>query len=273
MRCRSVVVAAVVAAGVTTASHGALADMLDIRKADNGLSFDVGATYMDFAETQSGTALDTEKGWLPTVDLGFGMLAFPDAPIGNLYFRLDGRASFGSTNYNGALCDEFGNCTPYQATTNDNIFTGAAQLGRAFEIGRAFLLTPYAEIGYRYWDRDLKGIGGYTENYHNWDAVGGLLVQVSPASRWVLSLSGAAGETFGAAMTTFGESFPLSSEITWRVQAKAGYRATERIELTTTIEYSRLAYGASPVDATGFYEPDSTTRQTTLLIGAVWHFF
>jgi hypothetical protein len=257
----------------------ARADILDIRKADNGLALDAGASYLDYAETSGGSTLDTEKGWLPTVGLSFGMLAFPNAPIPNLYLHLDARASIGSTAYNGALCDMFGDCVPYQSTTNDQIFTGDLQVGRAFALGRAMMLTPFVEVGYRYWSRDLTGTGGYNEDYTNWDAMGGLLAQLSPAPRWVLSFSGAVGKTFGAEMTTdnsvtgASENFTLGSEITWRLQAKAGYRLTERIELTATAEYSTLSYGASAVDWTGTYEPDSTTRQTTLLMGAVWHFF
>ncbi len=50
---------------------------------------------LDYAETAGGSTLDTEKGWLPTVGLGFVMLAFPEAPISNLYVRLDARASLG----------------------------------------------------------------------------------------------------------------------------------------------------------------------------------
>ena len=270
--------AAVTAAGGGLLPQAAHADNLDIRKADNAIAVDFGASYLDYGETQGGSTLDTEKGWLPTIGISVGMLAFPDAPIGNLYLHFDGRASLGSTNYNGALCDQYNNCTPYQGTTNDQIFSGDAQLGRAFELGRYAMLTPFAEIGYRYWSRDLTGPGGYTEDYSNWDAMVGLLLQVSPAPRWVLSLSGAAGETFGANMSTAGltgsnENFTLGSDMAWRVQAKAGYRITERLELTSTLEYSSFAYGASPVDAAGYYEPDSTTHQTTFLIGAAWHFF
>jgi hypothetical protein len=267
-----------VALAAATLPRPAVADVLDIRKADNALTLDAGASYLDYAETYAGTTLDTEKGWLPTVGLSFGMLAFPQAPIANLYLHLDARASLGSTYYNGGLCDQFGNCIPYQSNTNDQIFTGAAQIGRAFALGRVVMLTPYAEIGYRYWSRELTGTGGYTEDYHNWDAMGGLLAQWSPVARWVLSLSGAAGKTFGADMSTSGitganENFALGSEITWRVQAKAGFRITERVELTSTAEYSTLSYGASAVDANGYYEPDSTTHQTTLLLGIAWHFF
>jgi hypothetical protein len=270
MRCRALALAAVIATG---AAGAAWADTLDIRKADNGVSLDLGAAYLDYGETFAGTTLDTEKGWLPTVGLGVGMLAFPNALIPNLYVHLDARASFGSTHYNGALCDAFGNCTPYQSTTDDAIATGALQLGRGFELGRSVMLTPFVELGYRYWGRDLTGIGGYYEDYSNWDAMGGLLAQLSPMPRWVLSFSGAAGSTFGANLKALGENFSLGSEPTWRLQAKAGYRVTERIELTATAEYQSLRYGASPIDANGFFEPDSTTHQTSLLIGAVWHFF
>ncbi len=279
MRGRRLIVAlAAAAAGMAALPRPALADTLDIRKADNALTLDAGASYLDYAETQGGSTLDTEKGWLPTVGLSFGMLAFPEAPIANLYLHLEARASLGSTNYNGALCDQFGDCVPYQSTTNDQIYTGDLQVGRAFALGRFTMLTPFVEFGYRYWSRDLTGTGGYTEDYSNWDAMGGLLAQVSPAPRWVFSLSGAAGKTFDANMSTNGltgsnENFALGSEVAWRLQAKAGFRLTESVELTSTAEYSSLAYGASPVDASGYYEPDSTTHQTTLLIGVAWHFF
>ena len=275
MHLRSVALGAVAALALTTAigSRGAVADTVDIRKADNGVSLDAGESYLDYAETAGGSTLDTEKGWLPTVGLGFGMLAFPQAPISNLYVHLDARASLGSTAYNGALCDDFGDCTPYQSTTNDNIYTGAAQLGRAFTLGTTVILTPFAEIGYRYWSRDLKGIGGYGETYENWDGMGGLLAQYSPASRWVLSLSGAAGTMFDASMSTGGECFSLGDKLIWRTQGKVGFRLSQRVELSLTGGYESFGYGASPADANGLYEPDSTTHQTTLLLGIAYHFF
>ncbi|HZB92326.1 MAG TPA: hypothetical protein VE397_12840, partial [Stellaceae bacterium] len=261
------------ALAATLPARGAAADEFDIRKADNGVSLGLGASYLDYAETAGGSTLDTEKGWLPTADLGFGILAFPQAPIPNLYFHLGAQASVGSTYYSGALCNAFGFCTPYQSKTDDDIVAVAVQLGRAFPIGRTLMLTPFGEIGYRYWARDLTGTGGYTEDYHNWDGMGGLLLQYSPVERWVLSLSGAAGQTFGADLTTQGETFNLGSKLIWRTEAKLGFRVSERVELTGSAAYESFGYGASPPDVNGFYEPDSTTHQTTLLIGIAYHFF
>lgn len=275
MYLRSFTLAALAALSLSIllACRPALADMLDIRKADNGVTLDAGESYLDYAETASGSTLDTEKGWLPTVGLGFGMLASQNAPISNLFFRLDGRASIGSTTYDGALCDAFGDCTPYDSSTDDKIYTGTGEIGRAVELGPSLLLTPYAEIGYRYWSRNLKGIGGYGEAYENWEGLGGLLLQYSPAQRWVLSLNGAGGTTFAASMKTFGETFSLGNAAIWRAQTKAGYRLTDHIELSLSAEYESFGYGASPVDARGYYEPDSTTHQTTVLLGVAYHFF
>lgn len=252
---------------------GAQADTSDIRRADNGVSLDLGAANLDYAETAGGTVLDTEKGWLPTAHLGLGILAFDRAPIPDLYLRADLQGSLGKTAYDGALCDQFGNCVPATATTNDAIVTGAFQAGRAFPLGRSLMLIPFAELGYRYWDRNLKGTGGYPEHYQNWDALGGVLAQYSPATRWVLSLAGAGGSTFGAKMDLSGETFTLGSQAMWRAQGRIGYRLTDRLELTTSVDYVSFGYGASAPDANSYYEPDSTTHQTTLMLGASYHFF
>ncbi len=68
-------------------------------------------------------------------------------------------------------------------------------------------------------------------------------------------------------------SFPQGHKPIWRVEAKIGYRFTEHLELTATADYGNLAYGASAVDAAGYFEPNSTTQQTTLLMGLSYHFY
>jgi len=267
-------VAVGLAALLVTASP-AFAETADIRNSDNSLSVDFGASYLDYAEKQGGVTLDSEKGWQPTVGVGVGILAEDRAApvLRNLYLRLNGRASAGTTKYDGAMCDQFGNCTSDQGSTDDRIYSLGLQMGRAITLSQTAMLTPFAELGYRHWNRDGLGAGSYSETYGNWDAMGGLMFQYSPVHRWVLSLSGAGGTTFGASMTTGGESFSLGDAAIWRGQGKVGYLVSDRLELTTTAEYQGFSYRASPVDAAGYYEPDSTTNQTTLLVGFAYHFF
>lgn len=275
---RTLVSTAVVAvSAVAACAPPAAAGQDDIWKSDNAVSLDLGAAYLNYAETLSGATLDTERGWLPTVRVGLGLLANDDAPIPGLYLHANAGMNRGYTSYNGALCNELGQCEPYQATTDDRIYGGAFQAGRGFAIGDPLMVIPFLEIGYRYWERHLEGVGGYIEDYQNWSGMGGLLVQFSPRERWVASLSAAGGATFAASMTApeppAAATFTLGSKAAWRVEAKIGYRFTEHLELTGTADFDDFGYGASPVNAAGFFEPNSTTQQTTLLMGISYHFF
>ncbi|HZB91226.1 MAG TPA: hypothetical protein VE397_07290, partial [Stellaceae bacterium] len=49
---------ALVALAATLPARGAAADEFDIRKADNGVSLGLGASYLDYAETAGGSTLD-----------------------------------------------------------------------------------------------------------------------------------------------------------------------------------------------------------------------
>ncbi|MDR3436374.1 hypothetical protein [Telmatospirillum sp.] len=277
----SILASGLVALTFLAASMGpAAADTMDIRRADNAVSLEAGASYLDYGETVKGRTFDTETGWLPTVDVGASFLTDESAlypMLRNIYGRLEGRVNVGSTTYDGALQ----NGTPIVGSTDNRIFSVALQMGRAFSLDQPILLTPFVEIGYRHWNRDLQGIHGYSETYTNWDAMGGLLAQYSPDSRWVLSASGAAGSTFAAGMSTpillSGQAFGLGSEAIWRTDLKAGYLITDKIELTTRAEYQGFSYGASRTKRVsrfrGAMEPDSSTDQTTLLVGVSYHFF
>lgn len=256
----------------------AMADVTDIRKADNAIELDAGATHLNYKENSGGGTLDSEKGWLSTAHLGVSYLALDQAPVTNLYLHLDVEGSTGSTHYGGALQDlQSGAAVPWQSSTNDNLISTDVQAGYAFPIGRTLMLTPYAELGYRYWDRDLTGAGGYPEHYSNWEGMGGLLAQYSPIARWVLSLSGSAGTTFGGNLDASNIHFRLGDDLTWRTQAKVGFRVTTHLELLGTATYERLGFGASPVypisPTMGLQEPDSTTHQATVLVGVAYHFF
>lgn len=250
----------------------AWADVKDIRSSDNNFELDVGAENLHYKETASGTALDSETGWMPSGAVGIGFLAKQTSSLSNLYFHLDGSGAFGNTNYNGALCDIYGDCTPYQSTTHDQIYHVSGKLGRAFQLGNIAMFTPFADIGYRYWNRELTGIGGYTEDYSHGDAMGGALLQFSPLKKWVLSASGEIGTTFSPSMRTQGETYNLQDRTIWEATGKIGYSLTKRLELVGTVDYTDFKYGASPVDENGYYEPDSYSRELTTLIGISYHF-
>ena len=254
----------------------------DIRAADNAISLELGATDLDYAEHFGGATVDTEKGWVPTATLGAGLLANDraDGLLRNLYLHLALTGSVGLTDYSGARCDISGTCIPATTNTTDSFYATSLQIGRGIPISPAMMLIPYVQLDYRYWDRQVGGAGNPTETYTNWAALGGLMGQISIAPRWVLSLSGAAGTTFGANMDDGTANFALGSAFTWQTTAKLGLRIAPRFEMTGAIGYSHFDYGRSPVVieptstfcAAGCLEPHSTTDELSLMSGIAYHF-
>jgi hypothetical protein len=108
--------------------------------------------------------------------------------------------------------------------------------------------------------------------------LGGLLLQVTPAERWVVSLDAAAGATFGQRLDVggpFHEDVSLGNEPVYRADAKVGYALSRRWELTTTARLASFSYGRSSTqdsDIGPVYEPKSETWETSLLLGAAWRF-
>lgn len=264
---------------VSLFSAVAKADITDIKKADNAVTLEAGAMHMNYKERVDGGVVDSEKGWLPAGHLGVSYLAFDQAPITNLYVHLDVDGSHGSTKYGGAIISTG---QPWYESDNDTVISTDLQLGYAFPIGNTLMLTPYGEIGYRYWDRQITG-GGYAssndEEYTNFEGMVGLLAQFSPISRLVLSLSGSGGTTFGGSMKSSAVSgtYDLGDHHIWRVQGRVGFRVTEQFELTGSATYEEFGFGASPCYAvsstTCTFEPDSTTHQMKVLAGFAYHFF
>ncbi len=252
----------------------------EIRAADNAVSLELGATDIDYGETFNGATLDTEKGWVPTATLGAGLLASDRAAglLRNLYLHADLTGSIGQTDYNGAICNLSGTCLPYNGSTNDWFYAVSLQAGRGLPFGENMMLIPYVQLDYRYWDRQLSGT--QTETYTNWAALGGLMGQISLAPRWVFSLSGALGATFGANMNDGIADYALGSALIYQTKAKLGLRLTERLELTGTVGYTHFDFGESPVVveptnafcSSGCFEPHSHTDEVSLMSGVAYHF-
>lgn len=246
-----------------------------IRAADNAVWLNAGSSHLYYKETNlAGDTADTENGWIPAASVGLNFLSGNESKYAdNLYLALEGRWLSGYTHYNGTLLVSG---APYQVTTAENVWTTNGRLGKGFAINDSFLSIPFAELGFRYWHRDL---GAYAEDYHNFEALGGLLVQYSPASWLVISLSGAGGTTFAPAMTATNPTthFDLGNMPIWKVNGTVGYAVTERFEALVSIDYVQFKFGESqlvfnPNDGHHYYEPNSQTGQLTTQIGLAYHY-
>lgn len=259
---------------LSLAGAPAFADTADIRASNKAVELDVGGSYVKYGESVNRATFDTETGWMPSLSLGWTWL-MPEkaswAPFDNLYLHVEGQAVFGDTHYNGGLQNIFtGAVTPYQSTTHDNIYHVTTRVGRFFTLYDGVTITPYLDLGFRSWRRQLTGIGAYSELYQHGEGLGGVLLQVSPVQNLVLSFSGDAGSTFGAEMSTQGSTFNLGSQPVWQIEGKIGYAITPSFELTTSARLDGFGYAKSGV-IRGAYEPDSYTHQMTVMGGLAYH--
>jgi hypothetical protein len=252
----------------------AFAGTADIRATDRALEFQFGGSNLKYGETINGTTFDTENGWMPSFDVGATWLTTPgDSLLSDLYLHLDAQATIGQTDYDGGIQDGFGNITPFKTTTDNEIYHITGKIGHFFTVSEGVVLIPYLDLGWRSWDRNISGRGivnNSRERYQTGEGMGGLLLQISPMQRLVLSLSGAAGATLGPQMSTQSTTFNLQSSTVWQINGKVGYALTPKFELTSEAKFDGFGFGQSAI-VNNALEPDSYTHQLSLLVGLAYH--
>jgi opacity protein-like surface antigen len=246
----------------------------DIVRSDNQVSLDFIDTHINYGPeflTGVGTPLDTEKGWVPGLSVTGSLMR----DVGSLcHLYLMGRFSWvdGHTNYWASGGPVTSNVDGARVDSWD------FRLGKGFDIGPNMMLTPYVGAGTRWWNRLLNGPFGYDEVYKHGYAGGGLLFQVSPISKLVLSADGLVGSTFDASMTAslvpggttiagLASTYPLGQKAIYMAGGSADWAFTTLLHGNVGIEYTHFAYGQSPANAAGFLEPNSRTSTVTVSAG------
>jgi hypothetical protein len=262
----------------------------DIVRANQQVSLDFIETHISYGPEiinpappgfgPAGVPLDSEKGWVPGLRVtGSYMGAIPYIPVCNLY--LSGSFSWvnGHTDYSASLGPTLTN------VDGAKVYNWDFRLGKGFDVGPSWMITPYFGAGTRWWDRLLAGPFGYDEVYQHAYAGAGLLLQYSPAPRWVLSANGLVGGTFNANMVSTltaggapnicaGCTFQLGSSAIYDAGFSVDYAITEHLHTNAGIDYTFFKYGQSPVvpfGAGAFLEPNSKTSDLTLSIGLGYH--
>ena len=240
---------------------------------DNEIWFAGGASNLNYKESVKPIP-DSDTGDLASLAGGFSFLTRY-----NTYFAADGSAAFGGGHYNGASYD---NATglydiPAQASTNELVLNVDGKIGQGLPVGRNVMFIPYAELGFRYWKRDLNN--DQSEDYRNFDGMGGVMFQWVPADRVLLSMYGSAGSTFGSSVLANGTTLDLGSAAIEKVGAKVGYDLTHEWEIFSTVDYEHFHYVQSGSELMlignnlySAYEPSSRTEDTTFRVGFGYHF-
>jgi opacity protein-like surface antigen len=243
-----------------------------IVQSNNQIGVQFVATDFNYKEKLDGFPFDTEKGWVPGAGVSFSLMR--NWFVDNLY--VDARFAWenGKTEYLGA----------YQGYPYGSLISGSGatvydydlRFGKGFAPQPDVMATPYFGVGYHDWDRMVNA----GENYSHAYAGGGLLVQWSCMSRFVLSVDGFVGATIDPQIKVatipgeiVGSTLALGSAAIFKVGASGDYAITRRLHVSAGVEWVTFDYGESPLDPTGNYlEPYSHTSNVTVKAGVGYAF-
>lgn len=235
-----------------------------------------GAEFLNYKEAVTPIP-NSQTGWIPSFAAGGSYMTDSKWLFGG-----DASVSLGSDLYKGALVLGGGSQVPYQGNTRATIVTVNGKVGRGFALTRSLMATPYLDVGFRFWKRNLGD--GQREEYHHVESLLGGMLQYSPTSKLVFSGYGGIGATFGTHMrsyiqTSTGTSqlqFSLGPTVIYKIGGKIGYDITRRFEIFSTLDFKHFRYAHSPAvydssDGNYYYEPGSFTNETTARVGLAYH--
>jgi len=281
------------------------AQVKDIISSNNQIKIQYINTRVNYTETIGGAIADTEKGHVP----GFGVTfsAMKDIFFGNDFFEAQVSRLSGNTNYSGSL-GVLGIAVgplgygPYAQTNGAQMTDYSLKFGKGFSFANnTSLITPYIELGNHQWDRKIASVclvttnpcsTNATENYQNYYYGLGIMGQISPMEKLVLTTNLMVGNTFSSTISATGQaplvvSIPylvtsfnaqkLGSEKIYKLGLSADYAFTKYLHGSLGVDYTAFKYGRSApfvADQLGiaFYEPDSKTRYTTFKVGIGYGF-
>lgn len=257
-----------------TFSATAFAGTNDIENANNQFVVQILSKNLDYTETVNGAVVDTEGGRVP--GYGFSWTGMKDRGHGLDFIQANYRSFNGKTDYVGSTVGNpvYGSLTTKSGAT---IADFSLDYGRGLIVNDRVMVTPYGEFGYHKWDRNVgDGLpGGYPESYsHKYLGIGAL-GQYSPVDKLVLSANVLIGHTFGSNFSVSGIadfSTALGDSILSKFGISVDYAFTKNIHASAGIDNTSWEYGASAVQPSGLYEPDSKTSDTTARAGIGYAF-
>lgn len=236
----------------------------------NSVSAGVTGSFMNYQEKAPAGygPSDVETGFVP----GFTLRASgtPSLMGMPLYTALSYSQSGARMNYKAGDVRTLDNASFYRI---------GGSLGMPFYVSRDVALVPYITGGYRHWNRDLEGSGGYNEVYTNEYAGLGVKGYMAMSRRLVLGAYVNADAVVGGSVTAYGfvpqraVTAPFDVSMAESVGLSANYSLNRAVGLYGDIGYSHLNYTGGPVEGVpGAFEPNSQTNQVGIGAGVRVYF-
>ena len=142
---------------------------------NNSFSMGFDARYLEYEEED----LMEEDGWL------YGVVGrYTHHGKNHFMFETSLNYVFGELDYDGQTWGG----TPIEEDTDDWIFEGRVLLGGDFKIKSSSIITFFTGVGYRYWNDDIDGSGGYEREIEYWYLPIGVEATCASIKNWILGI-------------------------------------------------------------------------------------
>ena len=228
---------------------------------------------------------DQEHGWLNGFYVGTNYKSQGNVlGLGNLDLGLKYTYLGGSINYDGSQTDLItGQSTPWSTNSQESISNIQFKGGFDQALSNNIAVGEYLSLGYRYWNRNIEGVGGYSECYNN----GYIGLGAKAAYSWNDQLStGVAAEvnwspawsSINYMSSPYGD-YNMGSAYNLKVEVPINYNVTPQLSVNLTPYYNYWHFSGSATQNTVIdgipvtsYEPSSETNSAGLNVGISYRF-
>jgi hypothetical protein len=228
---------------------------------------------------------DQEHGWLNGFYVGTDYKSQNNVlGLGNLDLGLKYTYLGGSINYDGSQQNLVtGQSTPWSTNSQESISNIQFKGGFDQALSNNISVGEYLSLGYRYWNRNIEGVGGYSEGYNN----GYIGLGAKAAYSWNDQLStGVAAEinwspawsSINYMSSPYGD-YNMGSAYNLKVELPINYNVTPQLSLNLTPYYNYWHFSGSAAQNTVIYgipvttyEPSSETNSAGLNVGVSYRF-
>lgn len=229
---------------------------------------------------ESGSRLLKESGIL----VGPGFSYWREFERSRITIKPTAELFFGTVDYNGQACDNFGNCQPATTQVDYFGFKIEGEVGRRFGSPEAIYIEPFAGLGFRYWIRDINNgttangspTAGYTEGWQTFNVRLGMRAGKNFTARKEAFAQAGVKIPIYNENTAYLNSAGLGSDITMNPGRKASFFAEAGMKINRfkgSVFYDSLRFSKSDVVSDNgfiYWQPESSMDSYGFKLG--WTF-
>lgn len=238
----------------------------------NSLSLGISTVKFDYTETNpQGVMLDTEKSDMLGKMKGIRVEYNPKLSVNSsdtLMLKMKYSLDRGNTEYKGSLIGSGQGYGSYTSKTLNTVHDLSVAIDETRQIG-SLDVGLNVGVGYRYWSRELSSSQKEDYKWMYWKVGGQIGYDLTPALN--IAVNGSYKRAISPKMKAYGSNSPISDTFNlgdtdgYSFGVPVKYEINKQMFVKTEYSYDYWKIAKSNV-ISGYYEPDSKTKNQTITV-------